>query len=406
MSGSMAGPFRTFPGGIEMTMRPTPAHAFALLGALLCSSTCAFAATPVPAAKSIDAIVRKAHDAGQFDGIVVLDYGNGSGGYRTAIGDADRILQQKHRADEVWRWASITKQVTAVLAMQEVERGRLRLDGTLADYLPGFGDAAIARVTLKQLLQHTSGLANPDDTQADEKGVPAFYRDARASTPAKSAPRVCAEKPKRKPGERFEYNNCDYLVLGAILERLNNASYAQLVSQRIAKPLGMRTLALAQPGAARLPGPVIGYSAEGVRESPIDLGRYGAAGALHGSADDLLRFDRGLMSGKLIAHTTAATMWQGDAKLGFVALGAWSYTATLKHCSAPTALVERQGEIGGIRAVNVIAPDTGAALIAFSNTGATEWGQVWRGSGFLYDLLDAALCSPIPAAPAPKRTKR
>ncbi|HEY0232995.1 MAG TPA: serine hydrolase domain-containing protein, partial [Dokdonella sp.] len=250
---------------------------------------------------------------------------------------------------------------------------------------------------------HTAGLANPDDTPADNKGMPAFYRSEGEAAPAKSAPRVCAEAPKRAPGDHYENNVCDDLVLGAILERVDDASYAQLVARRVAKPLGLHSLGVLRAGASS--SGIVGYTAEGAHEPAFNAARLGAAGALYGSIDDLLRFDRALIDDKLVSAATAATMRQGDPKLGYIALGALAYTAKLRHCDAPIALVERDGEIGGVRAVNVIAPAQRASVIAFSNTARTEWGLAWQGSGLLHDLLDAALCTPMPtpAAVAPRK---
>ncbi|MET0226508.1 MAG: serine hydrolase domain-containing protein, partial [Dokdonella sp.] len=266
-------------------------------------------------ADAIDAVVHKAHDAGQFDGVVVAACGD-EAIYRRAIGKADRITGQAHTPGGTWRWGSLTQQVTAVLVMQEIERGRLRLDGTVGDYLPGFGSAALARVTLRQLLLHTAGLANPDDTPADSKGVPAFYRGDGAASAPKSAPRVCAEAPKRAPGEHYENNVCDDLVLGAILERRNDMSYAQLVATRIAKPLGLRSVGVLRAGTGATGG-IVGYTAEGAHAPAINAGRLGAAGALYGNVDDLLRFDRALIDDKLVSAATAATMRQGDPRLGY-----------------------------------------------------------------------------------------
>jgi len=372
-------------------MKPLVAALTALLAGL---ATSIAANATTPATDAVAAVVSRAHDAGHFDGLIVLDR-NDATLYRATFGDADRANHRAHAVDERWRWASITKQVTAVLVMQSVERGRLRLDGTLDDYLPGFGTPAMSAITVRQLLQHTSGLANPDDTAPDADGIPAFYR----GSPAKGTPvpAVCAGAMKRTPGERFEYNNCDYLVLGAVLERATGLSYAALVQRQIGKPLGLRTLAPIAASARPQPDRVIGYVDGGKSESLLDIGRYGAAGALYGTADELLRFDRALMSGKLVSASGTADLWRGDPKLGYVALGAWSYPAKLAHCAASIDIVERQGEIGGIRTLNVLAPKRHVALIAFSNTAATDWGQVWQGSGLLHDLLDAALCTDAPA---------
>lgn len=372
-----------------------------VLGAWLVPGLAAGATT------TLDTVVRKAHEAGQFDGVVLVGRGDAIA-YRQAIGLADRIAQQPHAAGESWRWLAISEQVAAVLVLQDVERGRLRLDGTLSEYLPGFGNAAIGRITLRELLQHTAGLANPDDAAVDERGVPTFYRANGDATNSKAMLAACAGPPKSTPGARYEANTCDYLVLAAVLERVNDMRYPQLVAKRIAKPLGLSSLTVLPPNGSPTRSGVIGHNSEGSREAPYDAGRYGAAGALHGTLDDLWRLDRALMDYVPLSKQAAATMWTGNPRLSNAAFGAFAYVAKPKHCAAPVGVIERRTEIGGIRAINLMVPEQHLALIAFSNTARTEWGQVSQGSGLLHDLLDAALCAadaPVAPTPKPKPTK-
>jgi D-alanyl-D-alanine carboxypeptidase len=84
-------------------------------------------------------------------------------------------------------------------------------------------------------------------------------------------------------------------------------------------------------------------------------------------------------------------MERGDPKIGYVALGVWSYAVPLKGCAAPVALVERRGEVGGVQVRNVIAPDRGLALIVFTGR-PFDLGEAWQRKGGSYDLFSAALC--------------
>jgi CubicO group peptidase (beta-lactamase class C family) len=242
-------------------------------------------------------------------------------------------------------------------------------------------------------------------------------------------------------------------VLQAILERVSGLPYATLIEQRLSRPLGLTSLQVApaspvprgkmpkadggereEPGleirdsgferalsaspvprgkmpkadggersesestrgdpSSRNPAAIspIGYLADGSREPHFDLSTFGAGGALHGSADDLWRFDRALIDGELLDAPSMQTLWTGDPALGYVALGAWSFEAPLAGCDGAVALVERRGEIGGIQVRNLIAPKLRAALIVFSNTAATRFGEIWQGSGFTYTLASAAFC--------------
>jgi CubicO group peptidase (beta-lactamase class C family) len=343
----------------------------------------------------LDAVVRAAESAG-FAGTVLVA-GPDRVAYARSVGLADRAARRPHALDVPWRWASVTKQVTAVLVLQQVEAGRLGLAQTVAEVLPEFAGPTARQVTVRQLLHHTSGLPNPDDTPKGADGVPAFYRPATAapSTAASvhaAALGQCGTGEARAPGERFAYNNCDYLVLGAMLERVTGLSYAALVDQRLARPLGLASLRVQAPGVAPRT-PVIGYLASGAPEPPFELGAYGAAGALHGTVQDLLAFDRALLAGRLLAPASRDTLWRADPKLGYAALGAWVFPASLAGCAAPLQVVERRGAIGGVQVRNVLVPDRATSVIVFANTEATEFGEVWQRRGLTYELLRAALCA-------------
>ncbi|WP_394762809.1 serine hydrolase domain-containing protein [Phenylobacterium sp.] len=324
-------------------------------------------------------------------------------GFAGEIGLSDRTATLDHRAvsapghphatGEVWRWASVTKQITATLAMQEVAAGHLSLDDTVAARLPAFGGATGGQITLRMLLQHTSGLPNPDDTgAADDKQMPAFYRRPRlGSGRASDALGYCAGKPKAPPGAGFAYNNCDFIVLGAILERSSGKPFAALVQGRIAGPLGLRSLKVAT-GTGE-PATVRGRLDAATPEPAFHLATFGASGAVYGTAADLLAFDRGLLSGRLLDAKATATAWAGDPRLGYVALGVWAFPATLRGCAGEVRLVERRGEIGGVEVRNILAPDLGRALVVFADRSDLDFGEIWQGKGLSFDLASAAFCA-------------
>lgn len=218
---------------------------------------------------------------------------------RIALGLADRANATPIHADMIWRWASVTKQVTAVLVMQQVDAGKLSLDMTLAQALPSFKGEQAARISIRHLLQHTSGLPNPDDSPTRADGVPEFYRDAAGA----DAHRYCARPSKHVAGSRFEYNNCDYLLLGSILERATSRTYAQLVRERIAVPSGLKSVAVVDTTNATR-SRVIGYRADGRPEAKLALASFAAAGAIERTASDMLAFNAALIDGKLLSATS------------------------------------------------------------------------------------------------------
>ncbi|MBA4046115.1 MAG: serine hydrolase [Erythrobacter sp.] len=301
-----------------------------------------------------------------------------------------------------WRWASVTKQVIAVLIMQEVARGKIALDAPLSRYLPEFGSPHADRITVRQLLRHQSGLPNPDDTTADTQGVPDFY------TPGFAGSRdpltgYCAGSPKGKPGGQWEYNNCDYMVAGALLEAVTGQSWQSLLDQRkrskfseidSAAPrnplIGVGPLTSVLPVPEPWPGSVAGKP-----EPAFDIQSFGAAGALYGTAFDLVAFDLLLANGFLLPPEALAELWDGQPELGFMALGQWAFEAPLKGCHAAVRIIERRGGIGGIEVRNFILPDSTIALAMFTDQGDFEFGEVWQGKGFSYDMLSLAACPQV-----------
>ena len=234
--------------------RPLTLSLVTCIAALTANAANAQLPLATTAAVQVAAIAKAAHLSGE---VAIAD--------RTgpvidrAMGLADRGKRQAHRPGARWLWASVTKQVTAVLVMQQVEAGTLSLYGTIRDYLPNFGGKTGTIVTLHQLLQHLSGLPNPDDMLAGTGQVPTFYTETGAKIADTSrATGFCSGTPKAAPGAGFAYNNCDYLVLGAILERVTGKPFAHLVADGIAKPLGLRSLRIARDSELRGGGAATG----------------------------------------------------------------------------------------------------------------------------------------------------
>jgi D-alanyl-D-alanine carboxypeptidase len=310
-----------------------------------------------------------------------------SPGWITLVGDTKRRYSMGEKPD-LWRWASVTKQVIAVLVMQEVEQGKIDLDAPLIRYIPDFKSPNVGKITVRQLLRHQSGLPNPEDAQASSFPDSAFYypfckgnRDPLTG--------YCAGRPKGEPGGNWTYNNCDYMVAGALLKAITGKDWQVLVQERIVPKLSLQPINL---GAYPTDKPTRQGFIGRRPEPKMQIEHYGASGALYGSVDDLLYFDRALMSGQLLGPDAMRELWDGQADLGFIALGQWVFTAPLSGCATPVRIVERRGAIGGIQVRNFILPDKKMALVAFTDQGEFEFGEVWQGKGFSYDLLGIAAC--------------
>jgi CubicO group peptidase (beta-lactamase class C family) len=357
---------------------------------------------PKPAAETgVAAVVTAAEKVG-FAG-VVLAGDRSKITIEKSVGLADRSRRTPHSPDMVWRWASISEQITATIAAQLVSEGKLDLDRPVSAYLNAkeFGSPNAKLITIRQLLQHTSGLPNPSDPapgvtgDAPANGIPPFYLEEvlPEAVNKTSAVGICSGTPKRAPGEQFEYNNCDYLVLGALIEKITGQVMASVIAERIVKPLNLAKGAVRPANSKdKYAQPVKGYDGKRL-ELTFNLATYGAAGALLGTPRDLFAIDQALLGDSLMSAEMKKQFWKGEPNLGYAALGVWSFPATLKGCKDPVDLVERRGAIGGVQVRNFLAPALGKALLVFTNRGDWEFGEVWQGNGFSYDLLNAALCS-------------
>ncbi len=181
---------------------------------------------------------------------------------------------------------------------QFVNAGQIRLDGHLSDYLPYYRKDTGDRVTISQLLSHTSGIPN-------FISVPGFL-DGPASRTKYSArdfaQKYCSGDLEFEPGTRFGYSNSGYFLPGAVLEEVSGSTYEQLLKDRIFAPLGMNDSGYAHSETI-IPHRAAGYerSGTGLRNARFyDMSIPFAAGALYSTVGDLLLWDQALYGERLL----------------------------------------------------------------------------------------------------------
>jgi D-alanyl-D-alanine carboxypeptidase len=238
-------------------------------------------------------------------GVVAL-VRNRSGTWRAATGLAAIQPRRAMRPGERFRAASVTKTFIATLTLQLAGEGRLRLDDTIEHRLPGLLRQG-RRITIRQLLNHTSGLYNFTD---DERFRARFVRDIRFVLPPRQEVAIAASRPLGfNPGTDWAYSNTGYQLLGLVIERVSGQPLGDVLAERIFEPLRLRRTSfeprprLAEPIAHgyALPGgdlPVAGDRPRDVTQSAG--GGAWAAGAIVSTVDDLARFYGALLGGKLL----------------------------------------------------------------------------------------------------------
>jgi D-alanyl-D-alanine carboxypeptidase len=343
-----------------------------------------------PAPPTVDvAAVTAALDPDKAPGTILIARGDQIVFERT-IGTLAPGGATPHQLGAVWRWASVTKQITATIAMQEVAAGRLDLDAPITRYLPDSKAPYASRITSRMLMQHVSGLPRTEEGPMGRDDWPTFY-SVDLGSPATG--RTWCEGPTpRAPLSEFFYGDCDFLMMGAVIEATSGKPYAALIAERIAQPLGLTSVGV----FPRAVPTVAGYAEGKPETSAFRLENFGAAGALYGTTHDLLAFDRALMTGKLLPQKERSVMWDGKPQYGSAALGQWSFSVPLRDCGdTPVRIVERRGFIGGVVLRNVILPDLDMVIIMTANRAEAEaaFGEIWQQAGITHDVMRAALCA-------------
>ncbi|MEL5956700.1 serine hydrolase domain-containing protein [Streptomyces sp. CLV115] len=219
-------------------------------------------------------------------------------------GVADVKSQAPVDRDSRFRIGSMTKMFTATVMLQLVGEHSVRLDAPVERYLPGVvrghGNDG-RRITVRQLLQHTSGLPDFLDHLKPQEVVsnPLVRYDPRDLVDlALKYPRVF------EPGTDWDYSNTNYLLAGLIIERVTGNTYAEEVRERIIEPLHLHETYV--PHASSIPGPhPRGYARPG-KDAPllditeVDPSVGGAAGGMISSGTDLNRFLGALLRGDLL----------------------------------------------------------------------------------------------------------
>lgn len=239
--------------------------------------------------------------ADTFSGAVLVAEG-GEIIYERAVGYANREWLIPNAIDTRFRIASLSKQFTKVLVLQLEEEGKLSLDGTIADYLPGYSGPGADRITIQLLLDHRSGIVGESAVQDLERIERDYY------TQEQMLELIAGYDLWFEPGARWEYSNFGYYLLGAIIESASGQIYAELLQERICAPAGMQDTfpEVTSDIIARRASGYWYYADRGwAHDSPLDMSFVFGYGQLISTVRDLYRFDVALREGNLLnqAHT-------------------------------------------------------------------------------------------------------
>lgn len=274
---------------------------------------------------------------------------------------------------------SLTKQFTAVAVLQLVDKKRAKLTDTIRTYVPELPPSFDA-VTLQHLLTQTSGIASytsdPALTSIKHEKIPR----SRILASFTGAPLAF------RPGEKFDYSNSNYFLLGLVLEKVTGTTYEEALQASVLRPAGMaRSSTAFDPTAFDSASGTVVDEKEQIRlvdtwDTPLPF----AAGALRSSAIDLLAWDRALASGRLLrpeTETRRTTPEKDDYACGVIVRMRNGHRVEWHN-----------GGVEGFSSYFARVPDLGLAVVFLSNSG--QFDATTFGSDVTKMILDAKALPP------------
>ena len=291
--------------------------------------------------RQIDEVMSLYHKYQQFNGsVLVAD--NGKVIYKKGFGSANMEWNIPNEPDTKFRLGSITKQFTAALILQLVEQGKIKLDGKVSDYLADYRKDTGARMTIHQLLSHTSGVPN-------YTAQPGFFANV-SRNPFKVddfVKQYASGDLEFEPGAKFNYSNSGYFLLGDIIEKVTGKSYEQVLKENILDPVGMKNTGYDHYGTV-LSKRAAGYikTQNGYENAPyLDMSIPYAARSIYSTVEDLFLWDQALYGEKILSAASKELMFKPN--LENYGYGFGIRKASLGPNKIAVPVIEHNGGING-----------------------------------------------------------
>jgi CubicO group peptidase (beta-lactamase class C family) len=286
-----------------------------------------------------------------------------------------------------FRWASISKSVTAIAAMQLVEKGLLDLDADVRTYVPEFPDKGV-KITTRQLLCHQGGIVHYGngpvvETKTKYTKPHPFADVVVALDKFKDSPLV------HPPGQRQDYSTHGYVLVSAIVERAGKQRFADQVQERVAKPLGMKGF---QPDYQweDITGRAAGYfrSQKDIKRRPDsaadDVSWKLGGGGFTSTATDLAAFALGLLQTKLVSKATQEKMWTPAKPVDPTGSKPYGYGFFVLERPGGVRWVGHDGKQSKTRTAMLLEPASNRAVVMMTNS---EWVDPMRISRTLMEIM-------------------
>lgn len=330
-------------------------------------------ASPAEESAEMEALIDGYVRDDRFTGAILVTEG-GHALIDKGYGLADRTAGIPNAPDTRYHIASITKPFTATAILILQDRGQLSIDDPLTKYIPD-APTAWQGITLRHLLAHTSGLGDHNPLLAGHFGEP--------FTPARLWGIIRTLPLDSRPGEKYQYSNAGYSILGLVIEKVSGQTYGDFLRDNIFVPLHMDATGYNPPVG---PHDAIGYEMGDdvpVAAAHRDQTNSFSAGGLVSTTHDLLKWQEALFGGRLISKAALAEM-QGQG-LGIARMTLDDHT-----------LYSHSGHLPGYVSDAAYQPEGGLSVIVLGNLDNSS--PLWISRG----LTSIAHGFPAEVVPLPK----
>lgn len=313
------------------------------------------------------------HNYNMFDGALLVAE-NGKVIYKDAFGMANREWNIPNATDTKFMIGSVSKPLTAMLALVQVQKGLIGLDKTIKDYLPEFSGKPAADVTIRQLLSHTSGIPNYDIMKDffpkvsrqhyEREEYVKIYRDSALSF---------------VPGTKYNYSSWGYFTLGYILEKVTGKTYAQLMQEDVYDKLGMKNSGsyyhtqIVNKRATGYDYSLGGYTSSDFRDQSNTMG----TGDIYSTVDDLFKFHLGIQENTILNKELTAAMLTPGIKPADYGFGWFNKNFKYGNNDSVTANFHL-GMTEGFISFLLRIPSTNSMVVILCNSSPTDFFGITR----------------------------
>lgn len=317
----------------------------------------------------IDSVLTTVFKETDEPGAVFLVAKDGKSIYRKAFGKSNIELDVNMNPENVFQIGSMTKQFTAIAIMMLEEQGKLKVNDAISKYIPDYPNGN--QITIHHLLTHTSGIK-------DFTKIKSIMSIAKQDMTPKELVDFFKDEPVDfQPGEKFEYNNSGYVVLGYIIELVSGKTYEDFIEKNIFEKLGMNNSRYASDREI-IKNRAYGYHNRGelINKIHISLSIPYASGSLMSNVDDMLKWQNAIDNNVLISENTKEKVFAKYTLNGGEQFN-YGYGWHLKD-SDGLETREHGGSVFGFKSMGVHVPSLNIYVVGFSNCDCNSPTQVTR----------------------------